>query len=276
MLERAVLDPLIKLGKDIRLATMTMVPAEVRYLVDLYYILQDVRIRAAGQIRSMGRDDGEPHETIRWVFDNTSILERNIKSSLLSYAQDSVVGAWALSVVGIGPIIASGLLAHIDIEKTRTVSSLWSFAGLNPTVEWKKGQKRPWNARLKVLCWHAGESFKRTSGNENSVYGKLYRQRKELEVERNEAGMFADQAKQKLENFNIGKTTDAYKAYIQDKLPAGRLDLRATRYATKMFLSHFWAVLYESHYGKKPENPWILEKGGHRHAVPIPNWPIAR
>jgi len=43
---------------------------------------------------------------------------------------------WLLSLYGIGPVIASGLVSHIDIEKTPNAGSLWSFAGLVATIRW--------------------------------------------------------------------------------------------------------------------------------------------
>jgi hypothetical protein len=44
------------------------------------------------------------------------------------------------------------LLARIDIVKAPTAGHIWRYAGLDPTVRWNKGEKRPWNAGLKVLC----------------------------------------------------------------------------------------------------------------------------
>ena len=264
-------DPIMKLTKDLRKASETMTSDEARFLVDYYYMLQKSRVGTGNQILALAE---EPHEVIAWINDNLAVLERNIKSALDVYGSTHAVGAWAKSIYGIGPIIAAGLLAHIDITKTPSISALWSFAGLNPTAVWAKGKKRPWNARLKVLCWHAGECFKRTSGSPKSFYGKFYRERKELEVQRNEDGMFKELAAATLEKKNIGKSTEAYKHYAAEKLPPGRLDLRATRYATKLFLSHFWQVLYEIHYESKPPAPWIIQHGGHIDLVPIPNWPM--
>ncbi|KKL21523.1 hypothetical protein LCGC14_2444610, partial [marine sediment metagenome] len=57
-----------------------------------------------------------------------------------------------------------------------------------PTVKWGKGKKRPWNASLKVLCWHAGESFVKCHNREHDVYGKLYVERKARELARNAEG----------------------------------------------------------------------------------------
>jgi hypothetical protein len=55
-----------------------------------------------------------------------------------------------------------------------------------------KGQKRPHNAKLKVLCWKIGDSFVKQQSRENDVYGKVYGERKRLELERNDAGLFAE------------------------------------------------------------------------------------
>lgn len=182
-----------RLTKDLRVAARTLTVAEARYLVDAYYTMQDQRIRASNQVRALSAS-GEPHEVIRWFEDNAGLLERNVRAALAVFAQGQPVGAWAFSQYGVGPVLTAGLLAHIDIERAPTVGHIWRFAGLDPTVEWRPGQKRPWNAQLKVICWKLGESFKKFSGHPECVYGQLYRARKAVEVERNAAGFFADQA----------------------------------------------------------------------------------
>jgi hypothetical protein len=175
-------------------------------------------------------------------------------------------------------VLTAGLLAHIDVERSPNASSVWRFAGLDPTAVWKKGEKRPHNAKLKVLCWKLGESWKRFSGpsadltQPEALYCRLYRERKALEVARNDAGTFSDTAAATLRDRNIvdEKLLATYRA---GRLPDGRLDLRAMRYATKMFLSHFWQVLYEIEHGEKPPDPWAIAHGGHTKKVPIPSWP---
>ena len=94
---------------------------------------------------------------LRWLEGNAETLENSIKSALDKYSASHAVGAWARSVVGVGPVICAGLLAHIDITKAPTAGHIWNYAGLNPSVSWEKGQKRPWNAALKTLCWKLGE-----------------------------------------------------------------------------------------------------------------------
>ena len=55
--------------------------------------------------------------------------------------------------------ISAGLMANIDITKVQTAGQIQAFAGLDPTREWNKGEKRPYNARLKALCWKIGQCF---------------------------------------------------------------------------------------------------------------------
>lgn len=263
------IEPVIKLTKDLKEAARLLTPTEARYLTDTYYQIQDQRIRAAGQVRAMS-EEAEPHAVLLWYFGQSATLENEIKKALDKYSMASPVGEWARSVHGVGPVIAAGLLAHIDIRKAPTVGHIWSFAGLEPKVEWKKGEIRPWNARLKVLCWKLGESFVKVSGNEKAFYGKIYRERKALEIERNERGEFAEQAKAKLEKFKIGKTTDAYAAYSAGKLPPAHIHARACRYAVKMFLAHLHEVWYRHEFKTDPPLPYPIAHLGHAHKIEVP------
>ena len=266
-------DPLTLLTRDLKASAATLAPAEARYLVDAYYTIQEDRIRAGGQIRAMN-ESGEPHAVIVWLGENTARLEMNIRKALDAYTMTRPAGVWMRSITGIGPVIAAGLLAHIDIEKAPTAGHIWSFAGLNPDVRWGKGEKRPWNARLKVLCWKLGESFKKVSGNESDVYGKIYRERKALELERNSTGAFAAQAAESLATRDI-KDKELKATYLAGFLPAGRLDLRATRYAVKLFLAHLHHVLFELRFDSPPPKPYVVEHLGHAHIIGPPNWPLA-
>jgi hypothetical protein len=260
-----------RLDRDLRQAAETLTPAEARYMVDLYYTMQEDRKRAANQVRST--EDEEPNEVLTFFLGQAETLEQNIKQAMDSYSDSQVIGQWAKSIYGIGPVLSAGLMAHIDMDIATNPSKIWRFAGLDPTVRWEKGQRRPWNARLKVLCWKIGESFKKFHNREACFYGHIYSARKELEVERNERGDFAETARVTLEAKNI-RAKETRECYDAGKLPPGRLDLRATRYATKLFLSHWWQVAYIVHYGEQPAKPWILEQGGHADIIPVPNWPL--
>ena len=246
--------------------------AQARWLVDYYYAVQDYRIQAAGQVRAVSQESDDASFLIGdWLAGETSKLEKEIVKALDAYTDKHLPGQWAKSIVGIGPVIAAGLLAHIDIEKAPTVGHIWSFAGLNPTAKWEKGQKRPWNARLKVLCWKIGDSFVKQQSRERDVYGKVYVERKAFEVARNEAGGNAEAAARSLSERTI-KDKDLRATLESGKLPAGQIDLRARRYAVKLFLAHLHHVMYEDRFGTPPPKPYIIEHGGHTHFIAPPNW----
>lgn len=267
------LEGISKLHKDVRAASTTLTEREARYLVDAYYTIQGHRIEAQSQARALDEAE-EPNEVVGWLFDQHRVLEREIQKVLDAYTDSKTPGRWAKSITGIGPIISAGLLAHIDITRAPTVGHIWRFAGLDPTVKWEKKTKRPWNAQLKVLCWKAGESFVKVSGNDKDIYGHVYAERKLLEIERNEAGLFADQAKLALAEKSYGKTTDAFKWYEKGMLPPARIHARSKRYAVKLFLAHFHHVAYESAFGEPPPKPYVIEHLGHAHYISPPNWPL--
>ena len=211
------------------------------------------------------------------------MLERQSARVLDVYADNQEAGRWARSIVGIGPIISAGLIANIAIKRkdkdgneviTETAGEIWRFAGLDPTVKWEKETKRPWNASLKRLCFIIGESFTKFSNHENDIYGKIYKARKVVEVQRNEAGLFAEQAALALKQKKFRDDKEAKKHYLAGKLPPARVHLRAQRYATKFFLSHYHHVAYEIEFGTPPPKPYILTHGDHAHYIGPPNWPM--
>lgn len=263
------LEPVQRLTTDLKKASVELGRHEARFLVDTYYAMQDQRIRSAHQMRTL-LEQSEPHAVIAFFNRQAEVLEAQVKRALDAYTMAHAVGRWSRGIVGVGPVTAAGLLAHIDIEKAKSAGSIWRYAGLDPTTKWGKGEKRPWNASLKQIAWHLGESFARFASHESDVYGKLYRERKVLEVDRNDAGLNAEEAARTLEK----KPTHAQAAiYKAGKLPPGRLDLRAKRYAVKRFLSHWHHVAFMTRFGKEPPRPWVVEHGGHAHVEPPPNWP---
>ena len=186
-----------KLTKDERSSARLMTARQARYIVDSYYQQQENRKRGDNQVASMARA-GEPHALAAYLAGSYDAIETRIQSILDHYSDAQPAGRWARSIVGIGPVIAAGLLAHIDVERSVTVGDIYSFAGLNPSRRWEPGTQRPWNARLKNLCYKIGSSFTKVCNREDDVYGKVYQRRKAHEWERNLRGDYADQARRKL------------------------------------------------------------------------------
>lgn len=134
----------------------------------------------------------------------------------------------------------------------------------------KATARKPWNARLKTLCWKIGDSFVKVHNKPGAFYGLKYAERKAQEVAKNEKRDFRDQAEQKLRDFKIqDKATK--KVYEDGRLPDGRIDLRARRHAVKIFLAHWHREAYFVRYGKEPPLPYPIAQMGHTHVITAPS-----
>jgi len=326
-----------RVGKDIRNASRKITRQEARYLVDSYYTMQNQRIRLAGQLRAaeQGVDD-PPMEVLDWFLKNAERLENQVKLALNHFSLSTKIGTWAQSVVGIGPVISAGLIAHIDMDKAKTPGHIYSYAGLVDGKRWlgkkvtreimvdeaginpdstrrvseedaikvanaiqeaggikaatalrlslQKGggvhtgktlyrglSMRPWNSELKTLCWKIGESFNMTCNNPKDLYGHLVVERKIIESRKNEAKEYAHIAREVLRRVPGHKQRAIYR---EGKLPNSQIHMRSKRWATKIFLSHWWEVAYRAHYGvEAPFQPYAFDHLKHVHKIEVPNWP---
>jgi ribosomal protein L13 len=112
----------------------------------------------------------------------------------------------------------------------------------------------------------------KNANRDGCIYGQVYHERKEFEMNNNILGKLAGQAADALAKKNYDKTTDAYKAYIRGMLPPAHIDARARRYAVKLFLSHLHEVMYWYEFKKAPPYPYPMAHMGHAHQVPVPNF----
>jgi hypothetical protein len=255
-----------KPGKEQLLTAGKLTAPEIRFAVANYYDAQDARKRSDMQLRHLG--DKPLNSLLTFAANANAEIENTVKRTLRAVAEAHPVGRWMMAQVGIGEIIAAGLLAHIDINQAPTVGHIWAFAGLLPkdVRPWNKGEKRPYNAALKQICYHLGECVKRTHNHPDSVYGAIYRERKAYLVAKNERGGFAERAK----TF-VTRSADVKKTLAEGKLPAGNLDRQACNYAAKIFLSHFHALLYWHTFGKAPPKPFAITQLGHAHEIKVPD-----
>jgi hypothetical protein len=300
-----ILIPTEKISRDMLVAMKQegggVTNSEARYLVDLYYTMQDQRVRINNQAKGLDRDakktgtEAEPHAVIDFVMAQFAILEKNVSSALCAYIQTHEMAWFFDQTIGIGPILAAGLLAHIDIDKAPTAGHIWRFAGLDPTMTWEKKTKRPWNAELKKLCWKIGDSFVKFSNHDQGHYGKIYRERKAYEWQRNLTGANADSAQKALSAKKFKPETDARKWYEGDcdperaralleegnpptassckstsgpgvpMLPPAHIDMRARRYAVKLFLSHLHECWWTKTHGEAPPKPFAIAILNHAH-----------
>lgn len=306
----ALVTPVFKLNRDVTTALRQngggITDNEARYLVDIFYTMQAQRIRCGNQVKGLDRDakkaetTSEPHDALDWTLTQFKTLELQIEKLLAIYVSMHPMAWFFEQTCGVGPILAAGLLAHINIRKAPTAGHIWNFAGLNPDIKWEKKTKRPWNAELKKLAWKIGDSFVKQSGRPTDFYGKIYRERKAFEWDRNMAGLMATQASQYLGAKSYGADTDArawysgqcdpakVRACLEDgkaptaaackvdagtgvpMLPPAQIDMRARRYAVKLFLSHLQQRWYETEFGVAPPKPFAVAQLGHAHVIEPP------
>ena len=266
----SIVTPLTKLKKDVRKAAKILSSQEVRFLVDRYYQIQHERITAANQERASSVD-GKPNELMTFFSNQQEILEKQIKSTLDTWSMSDPTTSWMRSIVGIGPVIACGFAAHFDITIANTQGKFLSYAGQLEGQKKKKGEKINWNPDLKRLCYLLGESFVKVSSNDKDFYGKLYKQRKEYEVQKNEAGDYGSQA-QKAMLKNLGDDTIALSWYSKGMLPPAHIHMRCKKWAVKIFICHLHSVMHCLHYGCKPVVPYPFAHLNHIDYIPIPNF----
>lgn len=201
---------LAKVTDDMKNHAKVMPDRQARYLVNSYYLIQKNRIRCERQIDTL-KKFGEPFSLVEYCAKQFKYMEAQVAITLDTYSKNHPLGKWPRSICGIGPVLAAGLLAFIDVRKTETAGGIWRFAGIDPTIVWNKGELRPYNQVLKTILYKCGESFIKVRNNKNDVYGKLYFERKEREWAKNMVGEFADSCKKILTEKNFDKNTEAFK-----------------------------------------------------------------
>jgi len=246
-----------KLTKALKEAAENLGREEARFLVDTYYQIQEHRIAMSAQSRTLAKNE-EPNVLLAWLGEQNETLESRIKLALDLYTDRFVVGRWCKAIVGIGPVITAGLISQIDPAKYNYIGSVLRFGGFDPTLEWNKGEKRPWNADLKVLFYKIGESFVKVQNRDNDYYGKVFRKWRDEYESRNKRGKLKHLAEAKLKKYKIGKDTEAYKAYVQGKLPPAHLHAMARRKAVALFLGHFCQVQWEDWHKRPFPRPWVF------------------
>jgi hypothetical protein len=256
----ATTDPLAKIHADLEVKR-DLIPE----VSELYYDIQKMRVGFANRTRSEG-----PSYLGRWLNEWLNIGEQTIFKKLKEWVEsdDSPAEAkWCYQQDGCGPVLASGLAAHIDLAKAPTPSSLWKFAGLAPGFDRRvRGQKLAYNARLKTLAWKLGECLVKVSGKQGAVYGKLYADFKADETRKNESGQYRAVAERELASKDFKKDTVTKKRLLEGKLTDGHLHSRAKRKAVKILLQNYWLVGRKA-LGLPIPEPYVQAHLGHGHIV---------
>lgn len=171
------------------------------------------------------------------------------RKTMISYGIDiGPIWDWVTGVRGLGQGgLAAQLLAQIDdIGKFDTISKLWRFCGwavIDGKIDrCKKGEKAPYNRRLKSICWLIADQFIK---QQTPIYVDVY---------------YAEKERQ--HHLHPEKIKVDGKWLYND----GHLHHRAMRKAIKLFLSHLW-VKWREFEGLPVSEPYVAAVLGHTHIL---------
>ena len=201
------------------------------------------------------------HESLknRTVF----VYSNELLSDVLNYIADpALVTDSVLVIVGDATLRQPAVIRR-NFENLKNAKKKDKELKYNYTNLQKILAKPPYNIDLKVICWKIGQSFMKVCNKEESVYGALYKERKDLEKARNDHNAYGDQIATALITKNFKKGTDTYKSYMEGKLTDSHITARATRMATRVFLTHFFEAMYIHRYNAAPPQIFPIAHMGH-------------
>lgn len=241
-------------NKDFKDAAKVIPKRQVKYLVDMYYTAQQMRIAVEGKLRSL---EEVPNAVLTIFLDMFEEVEKDLQSALDVYTANSDVGASFRRIKGIGPVLTAGWMAHVNVHIAVNAAKVMRFGGYDPTVKWEKGQKRPYNADLKLVLSKMGRAFVFLS-NRNSFFGQKYKENKKLIEKRNEAGMFAERCAELLRTRKYKEETNAFKCYSVGKYPPAHISASARLKTVALCVG----VLHREHFrcvhGAYPADPFLV------------------
>lgn len=284
----------------------TLSGKELKTLFSFYRTYQLARIRLLNQLGAILATSHIQSKTLAYLANNMIAMEGRIAKIMSLWAENHPVCKWAMSINGIGGIMASTFVGYLNLDKCKCAAQFWKYAGLSPDSKRVKGEKFNWSADLKMACYLLGDLIvkrgkprpekyrekiqkwneehpdnpKRITRedwqqvcedwqSDSNLYCRLYWSRKEYETKLNEERAYADQAKALLAERRYTNPDDI--AVLKSgKLKASHINMRARRYAVKMFLAHLFEFSWEAKYGWAP-TPYAVAHLDHREVIPIPN-----
>lgn len=219
--------------------------SELRWLTDAYSQTQKLRIMLGNQISARERevDQGPAPKVIQGLYEQLYEAEH----MMLKDFQSALIGhkamIWLDQIKGVGPTLAAKILSQIDISNGfETVAKLWRYSGYGMHFDEDKqafvrdrptkGQKLPYNRRLKTTLYLVAVSFLKCK----SPYTQFY-----------------VSAKQRYEHVHPEWT----KAHIHNA---------ALRKMIKMFLAHLW-ITWRTAEGLPTRAPYVQEYLHHENIV---------
>jgi len=236
----------------------------LRSLVEVYYDVQDVRIRTANRLRQFGKIKGVDHPR------QLKKIELEIRKDILEKFAEfdlPIWTEWLSKVKGIGSILGAGLIGYIgDISRFDSISKLWAYSGLHVVdgraPKRKRGEKINWNPKMRALMWKIARSF---AFQKEAPSRTKYEENKRYYLEK-----YGDRIKNPKSCPEYEKCRKRLK---KRKEPAckGHLEAMARRRLVKQFLACLWLKWRELE-GLPVSKPYAIEHLGHKSFIEPDDW----
>jgi hypothetical protein len=117
--------------KDIRNAAVDMSVREARFMIEDFYRWVGLAQASKDHRRILDKEDLTNY-SVGFMSKQVRNMRDQYRLFLDIWSEQYPAAKWAKSIRGIGPVIAAGLAAYIDIDKAKSISSIWRYAGVDP------------------------------------------------------------------------------------------------------------------------------------------------
>jgi len=244
------------------------------------------KLRVASEVRQShfalkGKQDPETDELHRRLKD----LEEFVDGRVADLIQGHSAYTWFSRIKGVGGENIGKVVAPIDIERAKTISALWKFAGFSvedgsAPRRVKGGGKLDYNSQLRSMCWRLASSLKRAKGCFYEYYIKEKGKYQERFLSQGYKILTTPSGRWACANCGAGWerkrdiTACCDNQQIEKKLRQeppgviwlGHLDAMAVRKMIKLFLACLWLVWREAE-GLPVTKPYAIDQLGHNSLI---------
>jgi hypothetical protein len=209
-------------------------------------------------------------------------IEQQYNDAMGIVEREPIYTEWLQHVNGIGTTLTARLINQFgyaeDFEK---VSNMWSYSGLAPGQERRRGEQAGFSPDAKRLAWLCADRII-MQGSRSTYKEAFYDPYKQKQVHRKERAdedlcavcgaqpprrvLYQPQGED--EDFGGGGPDVCEECYDEDggnpSAPnsQGHADTRARRYLGKKVLKHYWAIARDIK-GLEVPDEWVITHGGH-------------
>lgn len=176
-------------------------------------------------------------------------VEEQYKDIMQITKSEPIFTEWLTHLNGVSHTLTARLIHRFGYcEDFERVSNLWSYSGLAPGQERKKGEQLNYDPQAKTLAWLVADRII-MQGDRSLYKKKFYDPYKQKQVNRMERAEDMTEAQLEEQNWTPPQSQ-------------GHADNRARRYLAKKFLKHYWAIARDLQ-GHETPDEYIIAHGGH-------------